>query len=82
MRIHIKDIKEGQHFWEKHLEFVALEDAFRQDEGWKVMGARVADPYGPYTYFFVKDNFEHYGPDLYTEQAYFLNGEENNQETS
>lgn len=68
--VKIKDIKKGDRFWEKWLEFVALEDAYRKDGGWTVLAQRYDDPLATYTRFFVADGFDHYGPDLYSEQAY------------
>ena len=69
-RVKIKDLKAGQTFWERYLEFVALEDAWRHDEGWLCLGQLVGDPSDLVIRFYVKDGHEHYGPDLYNSQAY------------
>lgn len=81
MRINIKDIKKGDHFWEKDREFIATEDATsiyadfpeRRVGQHKVVG-KVADsghyPYHDFITFIETDGAEHYGPKLQDRNMY------------
>ena len=75
-RIEIKDIKVGdtfyEHYYNQTAEFVALEDAWRQDSGWTVIAEKPSDSTDKIYTFYVRDGFEHYGPNLYSEPAYGL----------
>jgi len=78
MHIDIKNIKRGDTFWEKYLEFEAIEDAETIVGGIELCGKRrdqhkvmaKAINSDQLVEFFVTEGAEHYGPQLYAQNQY------------
>lgn len=70
MRLEIKDIKKNDIFYECesgwNLQFLALTDPYREDEGWALKARGIRGE----TLFYVRDGYGHYGPKLYREPEY------------
>lgn len=68
--IKIKDIKKGDVFYEceygKNMQFLALTDAYEQDEGWAVKGQGI---HGEIE-FYSNSKYPAYHPKLYREAQY------------
>ena len=77
MRIEIKDIKKDTVFWERDQSFTAIEDGYfsgvvdiykTEYDQYRVQGK--CNKTGDIVNFLVTEGHEHYGPKLYTENAY------------
>lgn len=70
MRLEIKNIKKGDIFYEceagYNMQFLALEDAKRIDDGWGFKGQGIQGVVD----FYVADGYSHYGPKLYSQPEY------------
>ena len=78
MKVEIKNIKKGDWFWEKSLQFEAIENArhfvsksaaspFGELSQWKVK-AKCLTQSQPVVDFLITEGMEHYGPQLDTQQ--------------